>query len=334
MSLEKPGQIDAGPEHQHSLNTSDVKNKIANPDRFLVRNVDGSKQREQDEYTKQVILESLNKGERSLEVQSSSLEDQTSSMFSRLENPKIKEQLISLFEKKEEYLSTQDVVQPGAPIHDGFDFILNDDGTPKREDPVVAHDHTKYIRRPQQEIREQVDSAIEKQKTVTSIDFTNNENGSNANYEAGNVTIVVHPETLVALQDGVEISLKDIAPEKRTALLSAVEAHEKGHLIRYFKDEPGTSFFADYFRKGFTLDLKKSDFFYLFNSSEIAERMSQLKNYFGMKGADEFTSAHLQHAKEHYVTDTSLDNNMTQFFQAITPESEKDFLRIINNSGI
>ena len=336
MSLEKSNQNFVGIpaleslEPVHTLGVS----KTVDPDRFLVRNAISFGESKEDQRRKLAALESLDKQEPSLEVKPSSLEDQTSSMFSRLENTKIKEQLILLFEKREEYLSSQNVIQLGVPIHDGFDFALNDDGSIKREDSVVSHDHTKYSRRSPQEIREQIDSAIEKQKTVTLVDFTNNEGGSNASFETGDATIVTHPETKVALQDGIEIALKDVPPEKRIALLSAVEAHEKGHLIRYFKDEPGTSFFADYFQQGFTLDRKTADFLYLFNPLEIAERMAQLKNYFGMKGAEEFTSTHLKYAKEHYIFDTYLDNNMSLFFNAITAESEKDFLRIINNSGI
>ncbi len=62
--------------------------------------------------------------------------------------------------------------------------------------------------------------------------------------------------------------------------------------------------------------------------------MSQLKCYFGMNGDEVFTPEHLVYAREHYVTDTGLDNLMTQFFQAITPETENGFLELINTSGI
>lgn len=72
----------------------------------------------------------------------------------------------------------------------------------------------------------------------------------------------------------------------------------------------------------------------LFNGVELAERMSQLKNYFGMDGDQLFTKEQMHYAKEHYIKDTGMDNHMRFFFQAITPETEEAFLQIINTSGI
>ena len=62
--------------------------------------------------------------------------------------------------------------------------------------------------------------------------------------------------------------------------------------------------------------------------------MSQLKNYFGMNGSEQFTKEHLDYARTQYVADTGMDNRMTHFFQAITPETEATFLELINSSGI
>jgi len=73
---------------------------------------------------------------------------------------------------------------------------------------------------------------------------------------------------------------------------------------------------------------------YLRMPMEIAERMSQLKNYFGMKNNEVFTKEHLAYAKEHFISDTTYDNNMTQFFQAIPPEKEDAFIELINSAGI
>jgi hypothetical protein len=42
----------------------------------------------------------------------------------------------------------------------------------------------------------------------------------------------------------------------------------------------------------------------------------------------------LRYAKEHYITDTGFDNKMTPFLKAITPETENEFIRLINSSGI
>jgi len=147
-----------------------------------------------------------------------------------------------------------------------------------------------------------------------------------------------------------------------TQQMSLVEAHEKGHTVRlYFGD-----FFRRYFSKGFdleqigysekdhefaeflqeqheslppeerrTFEESRQDFFnYLFSGPEVAERMSQLKNYFGMKGDEEFTKEHLAYAREHYVKDTGLDNYMTYFLKAVTPETEDAFIELVNTSGI
>ena len=53
-----------------------------------------------------------------------------------------------------------------------------------------------------------------------------------------------------------------------------------------------------------------------------------------MKGDEQFTKEHLHYAKEHYVSDTQVDNEMRLFFQAITPEREDEFVRLIHTSGI
>ena len=73
---------------------------------------------------------------------------------------------------------------------------------------------------------------------------------------------------------------------------------------------------------------------YLFSGPEVAERMSQLKNYFGIKDSEHFTREHLEYARQHYITDTGMDNRMRHFFQAITPETEVAFIELINSSGI
>jgi hypothetical protein len=142
--------------------------------------------------------------------------------------------------------------------------------------------------------------------------------------------------------------------------LAIVEAHEKGHRVRY-SDRDGV-FLRAYFGSGFdpeaivytdkdfeieraraaesgepapTRDEARAGMAdYLFSGQEVAERMSQLKSYFGFAADEEFTAEHLRVARERYVADTGLDNRMTFFLQAITPEREARFLRLINSSGI
>ena len=141
-----------------------------------------------------------------------------------------------------------------------------------------------------------------------------------------------------------------------------IEAHEKGHVIRqifgagsrkYFQGCLDLSAFTltdeHYLARLNLINNRKSDndkisitkeearestVDYLGSPYEIIERMSQLKNYFGFTGAEIFTREHLRYAKEHYIKDTRLDNDMTEFFQTITTEREDAFLEVINNAGI
>ena len=53
-----------------------------------------------------------------------------------------------------------------------------------------------------------------------------------------------------------------------------------------------------------------------------------------MKGNEKFTLKHLAYAREHYIPDTGFDNNMSEFFSAITKETESRFIELINSSGI
>lgn len=72
---------------------------------------------------------------------------------------------------------------------------------------------------------------------------------------------------------------------------------------------------------------KRAPLGYMSDPKELMARMAQLKNYYGMSGEERFTQEHLDHAKEHYVADTELDNNMTLFFRMIRDE---EFIDAIN----
>lgn len=144
--------------------------------------------------------------------------------------------------------------------------------------------------------------------------------------------------------------------------LNIIESHEKGHVLRPYgtswvgprKNEyPNRYYLSKKFYKAFDfskIELSHDEYElgklktpekikaiiseYLQRPQELAERMSQLKNYFGMNDDEKFTKEHLSYAREHYIEDTNLDNEMTQFFQAITPEKEEAFLELINSAGI
>lgn len=105
-----------------------------------------------------------------------------------------------------------------------------------------------------------------------------------------------------------------------------IESHEKGHAMRTF---PKISEIRD----GFDYEKHSAEkrTTYLKNPDELLERMAQLKNYFGFTGNELFTRGHLDNAREQYITNTGLDNDMTDFFNMITKEKEDKFLEIINS---
>lgn len=124
--------------------------------------------------------------------------------------------------------------------------------------------------------------------------------------------------------DGRELSNRD---------KNIIESHEKGHGLRDFVSNDASDF-----RQSIDLDIIRQNDFetgtrqigYLRVAEEIAERMAQLKNYFGMKAGDTFTKDHLKYAISHYVDDVDLDNNMTVFLKAVTERTVGKFINTIN----
>jgi len=200
-----------------------------------------------------------------------------------------------------------------------------------------GYDPKNYEPRTKQQIEADLDDLIEGITVKTDIDFSQDEPG----------------------RDCIPLNWKMPWSGNRPTVkqMSMIEAHEKGHAIRDYDS------LRKYFSRGFDIskmeysdkdlevdisirkddrkaeDLSRENMMaetvqYLFSGTEIAERMSQLKNYFGMKGSERFTSEHLHYARDHYVADTGMDNRMSQFFQTITPETEDAFLELINSSGI
>ncbi len=138
------------------------------------------------------------------------------------------------------------------------------------------------------------------------------------------------------------------------------EAHEKGHTVRKLRSTVArvyintgfdfnnvrlskdrlNSLRAHYAALGEDVsaatdeELRDSVIEYLENPMELIERMSQLKNYFGILGTEPFTKEHLVYARDRYIPDTGMDNHMVEFLQAITPQTEDKFLAIINNCGV
>lgn len=152
-------------------------------------------------------------------------------------------------------------------------------------------------------------------------------------------------------------------PKFTAKQLSIVEAHEKGHVVRRYVGDFFNKYFsgaidpvelrpyismniekykgnADVWPKNDkgepkTVDeVVKFNIAYMTSASEIAERMSQLKNYFGISGDETFAKEHLDYARQHYIEDTGMNNNMAAFFSMVTPATEEKFLEIINSAGI
>ncbi len=202
-----------------------------------------------------------------------------------------------------------------------------------------------------EDIERQFDENLKEIETKTNIEFTDNEPDSD-----------VIPLYYVFPLTGKKLTEKQ---------MSITEAHEKGHKMRFHFSEHveeelksafdisqvhmPDSFYEKIFSKrkreegssqnkenvemdgrNLTKEEIIQEFFedYLFSGFEILERMSQLKNYFGFRGDEEFTIEHLEYARKHYVEDTELDNGMTMFFEGITKETEETFLRLMNTIGI
>ena len=77
-----------------------------------------------------------------------------------------------------------------------------------------------------------------------------------------------------------------------------------------------------------TKDVKQPS--YLRNPDELTARMAQFKNYFGMQGGEQFTPDHLNYLRQHYIEDTGLDNDVSTMLKMITPATEKQFVKLMN----
>ncbi len=263
--------------------------------------------------------------QKTIEQQANSYENPTLLLVSRLRNSEIFEQLVSLYE----------------------DYY-------KKKNPDGKSAKSK------EEIREELNRRIEIIEKDTPI-LTDLENGGSHCGEGDD--LFWHDDYEVS-REKIQINKDDyfshrIDHNKWNQAQSITESHEKGHFIRVFGDR----YFREYFCSGFdknifpyttemVLKYSKKHLMvdsinedhvrnyiregkrYLFTGHEIAERMSQLKAYFGMKGNEKFTLEHLAYAREHYISNTGFDNNMTEFFSAITKDTEARFIEIINSSGI
>lgn len=266
-------------------------------------------------------------------------------VIERVSNPYIKSQIVELIYLQETELEKNiketewlPYLPDGSDKEDRFRLLKN-----TASDKMISVDLLNFVARTKEKIESDLDSAIDIVSRVTDISYSKEGPSSSC-----------IPLRWKIPQTG------ELPTSKQ---MSIIEAHEKGHLIRgydnlksYFSagfdiskvniTEEEYQMLKSYFESQDSLDppneprntsyesIKEEILSYLFTPLEIAERMSQLKNYFGMSGAEEFTREHLLHAKKNYVSDTKLDNHITYFLQAITPETEKEFIKLINTSGI
>lgn len=121
-----------------------------------------------------------------------------------------------------------------------------------------------------------------------------------------------------------------------------IEAHEKGHGLRDFESELDQSEIGSVIDPNAleTLRTLKRDngatfrSAYITEPAEIIERMSQFKNYFGMKANEKFTRYHLEYIRRRYAVDTGLDNDISDLLYLITPNTEDAFIEVINKYPI
>lgn len=254
-------------------------------------------------------------------------------LIERLRNPQIKAQLITLYE--EAYAArardAEPIVRPKRDPATGEDL--------RDTEGAYIMETVLYTPPSREEIERMIDERIEEISTSTSIGYLE-EN-------------VVPNNEVINLNWKIPWTGKSPTNEQ----WSTIEGHEKGHNVRQYGQVDISEYFKSLFLNAFDVgsmefndewyeilkksnpeatreDVEKGFYATLTDPMELTERMSQLKNYFGMKGNEQFTREHLEYARAHYVSDTGYDNLMTPFFQGITPEKERYFLELMNTAGI
>ncbi len=251
-------------------------------------------------------------------------------LFERLRSPIIHKQLVTHFENAYQAYEKEGNADTRWKKDDKGAYIYENDGSHSMEN-VLSMAPT------YEEIVNKIEKTLKEEEHSTVIDYANKA-----------------PDTSCMHLGWTDSRVGNKPTQKGW---SAMEAHEKGHGIRLYGGKAVRKYFSDLFKE--SLDLNALDYTeetfekektlydngttykdaveiareYFGDPKEIAERMSQLKNYFGMKGAEEFTKLHLEYSRKHYIDDV-MDNGMTEFFNAITPEKEEYFLKLINSVGI
>ena len=265
-------------------------------------------------------------------------------LLERLNDPTIKEQLIDMLYQNEcaeaKRIQNHTFTPYSLPNQPNLKCFIDEEGVIYTSNNQ-EYDPKSYRPKSKEEVEHDLTERINLAATETPIDFSDDEPN----------------EDCIPLNWKMPWTWGKPSARQMNIILS----HEKGHIIRKYGE------LRDYFSKGFDptkIEYNDTDFEmdktvlsekgsdgepreesdkeqmkhkaiqYLMSGNEIAERMSQLKNYFGMKGAERFTAEHMSYVREHYIVDTGMDNRMRHFFQAITRETESTFIELINSSGI
>lgn len=270
--------------------------------------------------------------------------DPTLILFSRLNNPIIQEQIVDLLLKNEDYRVTETEKKWVDKTDENGKLIFDPDTDMPQSEVVEVPRFHNYIKKTRAELTQEVQERI---RAVTQLGGEKNvvylfpeikdRSFSDAAYSPNLDEVFVNRN--VSAEDQ---PTKNLTPKQLEVVLS----HEKGHQIRRYRDEEflnkifrdtidinGLSYSKDPHIKDLSAVMSDESLRDYMNASEIAERMSQLKNYFGFKGSEVFTREHLDYAKDHYVDDV-FNNNMGPFLRAVTPEKESKFIQAMNTLGI
>ncbi len=223
--------------------------------------------------------------------------DWTELFYRRLSNPKTKERFI---ESKEHNQTTE----TRTSLH--YRNPLGGISLDRAKDVPIDHyveSQTNYDNN-----REKIFNSTEYRH---SSDFAKKPNNAGLSHGYG------HPG--IVFKDAFAGELKTKYTDRHKNI---IEAHEKAHgIFDRLTNAEQKSILEPFNREKIGYGFSKQ-------ADEILARMSQLKNYFGFLGSEEFTLQHLAYARQNYIKDTGLDNNMSDFFGAITDDDK--FVEIMN----
>jgi hypothetical protein len=267
-------------------------------------------------------------------------------VFSRLNNPVIRSQLLDLIEENERWIQAHPPTKEVLKKDQHGEILTDDIGI-----PIFERVPDVYIPKSKKEIEASIREALEREQHFTQVDFQAepDESVGTAIDQSADITNPNNRTVRIGVKRNSSVPLS----ENEIRNMSIIESHEKGHVFRVLR---GSGFLEEKFSRAFDVSkISPNNYLpdrpaestdqqvidsareYLFNFKsphELIERMSQLKSYFGMKGDEKFTPQHLEYARKHYLEDGMMDNNMKTFFEAITPETEFTFLKLINSIGV